>query len=136
MYVVPPIVISIAKEREVNPEEIAKNFGTHLAGGIPIARDVMSSAVKGYDYSLSPVGDVFKISAAVTKRIATAGWDIAEGDFEPEKADIYLGFKAIGYTFGIPSAQALTITSGLIDYEDEDDIDFLDVVLKRRESTK
>jgi hypothetical protein len=136
MYIVPPVVISIAKEREVNPEEIIKNMGTHMAGGLPIVRDIASASLKGYDYTLSPVGDVFKVSAALTKRLGTAAIDAAEGDFEFEKADLYIGFKAAGYTLGIPSAQAMTTTSGLIDYYDYEDVDLLDIMLKRAESTK
>lgn len=136
MYVVPPIMISIVKEREINPEAIGKNFATHLMGGIPIGRDMAGMIFKGYDYSLSPVSDVFKIGAATMKRIGTAGWDLYNDDFEFEKGDLYIGYKAIGYTFGLPSAQALTITSGLIDYEDQEDVDLLDIFLKKAESKK
>ncbi len=136
MYIVPPIAISIAKEREVNPEEITKNVATHLAGGLPIVRDVISSAVKGYDYTLSPVGDVFEVGAAALTRIGTAAMDVAEGDFEFEKGDLYIGFKAAGYGLGVPSAQALTMTNGLIDYYNYEDVNILDIMLKRTESKK
>ena len=103
---------------------------------MPILRDIISSSVKGYDYTLSPVGDVGEVGVAAITRMGTAAMDIAEGDFEFERGDLYIGFKAIGYGLGVPSAQALTMTNGLIDYYDYEDVDILDVILKRAESTK
>ena len=136
MYILPPALISIAKEREIRPVEIAKNFGTHAVGGLPIVRDMMSAAVKGYDYTISPVQDIFEVGAYAIKRTGKTVQQVYEDDFELTKGDIYMGGKALGYGFGIPSAQALIITSSLMAAQEGEDINPLDIIIKRRESTK
>lgn len=134
MYIVPPMIRSVMQERtDITAMSLLKGTTTHIAGGIPVFRDLISSQVMGYDYTVSPIfsAPTALLGAIKTGAKAAKGEDLGIGDY-------YSPVNLAGYTFGLPSGQAMTLVRGFhaLANDRRDVVNYVDVFLKQRESTK
>lgn len=133
MYIIPPMIRSLMQDREAaDPMTTLKGVGSHIAGGIPIARDIASGMIHGYDYMTTPGGDVFKQlidSGQTLGRMAT------KDDYEFKPMDLEPFIRFAGEAGGLPSGQFMTIMRGLL-AEDAEDKTPLDIFLRRNKSKK
>jgi hypothetical protein len=81
-------------------KKTAEEIGLGFVSGVPVFRDMANAYVNGRDYTISPLEQGFKSIVQVFEDATS----LVEG--EPTKKNAYPNAaQAIGYTFGIPTAQ-------------------------------
>jgi len=106
-------------EEEFDMHEFSKSVGVNALSGVPLARDLASATVMGYDYRVSPIEDIGVEAADTGKAIMK----LFDEDKEFTKYDFISSAELAGYIFGIPSRQAVTTVLGaqrLLDDETDD----------------
>jgi hypothetical protein len=88
----------------------AKDIGLGLFSGIPIVRDLATSAMTGSDYKLSPVVQMASSLAKTGKDISA----VAHGQAVPQQWVKHAVTNA-GYVFGLPTGQVASTTQFLWD---------------------
>jgi hypothetical protein len=91
----------------------AKEIGLGLFSGIPIVRDLASSAMTGEDYKLSPVVQMASSLAKTGKDISA----VAHGQPTPQQW-VKHAVTNVGYVFGLPTGQASSTVQFLWDVAD------------------
>lgn len=112
-------VLTGRDEGEFDTWEFSKAVGVNTLAGIPLARDLASATVMGYDYRLSPIEDIGVELADTGKALAK----LTDEDKEFTKYDMISSFELAGYIFNLPSRQAITTVLAaqrLLDDETDD----------------
>jgi len=106
-------------EGEFDTWEFSKAVGVNTLAGIPLARDLASATIMGYDYRLSPIEDIGVELADTGKALVK----LTDEDKEFTKYDMISSFELAGYIFNLPSRQAITTVLAaqrLLDGETDD----------------
>ncbi len=103
---------------------------THMAGGIPVVRDMISSYIMGYDYIGSPVVD-FPIQAV--RSMTKFGQYVrdTEGEKEWGLYDMTPFVRTTGYFFGLPTSQLMTMVRGGHAALNDEDVNIFDILIKK-----
>jgi len=98
--------------RKGDLDELGKNIaiGTTMMGasGIPIGRDMVASALKGYNFKLSPVAEIPKEAVEIGEGI----YNIYANDKEWERKHTASTIELGGYLLRLPSRQTVTTVEG------------------------
>lgn len=100
------------------PKDIVKKYGkdalSYYVGGVPFVRDIVNGATSDFGYSFTPATGYGEAMSRVTKNIMRS---LEEGELKISYKDIS---TAIGYSFGLPSAQFNITIDGLLNLELDD----------------
>lgn len=130
MYIVPPIIKTLTQERtETTPTKLAQGVATHVAGGIPIARDIVSSKVMGYDYKISPVQNIPEAFIKAADQLQKQIMD-EDAEFDIKKAAPFV--EALGYALRMPSSQIIQMMRTYAESKENEEINLLDYLIKKR----
>jgi len=134
MVIAPAIAQNLAKaawdgltgrEQEENrAKEIAKGTALNMVGGLPVARDIGTSWLKGYDYQYSPVLTVMKKGVDMLE----AGSKAFDEDAEFTRRDMYLPLELLSYGVPIPSRAMIIATEGVLRNIEKETDDWTEVI--------
>lgn len=115
-FVIPQMIHAALKPTPANQQDdnpiahMAEELGLGFVSGVPVLRDLVSAAVSGRDYTISPLEQVGK---SVVKA-AQDGWKLTQG--EPVSAHAGKNaMEAAGFVAGLPTGQLSTTGSFLWD---------------------
>jgi hypothetical protein len=105
LLVLPAVLGSVIREKDLDPEEILKAVFSYGMAGMPGIRDLGNAFISDYGYSLSP-------AEGLGKEIHWAAKNLQSGHFEklPKRA-VMIG----GYLGGLPSQQIVITAEGALD---------------------
>jgi len=132
IWVVPSVLSELLSGRGPDDDEewwqwMAKTVGTYPAQTIPIARDVLNSAMSGRDYAMSPAAEPFKMLSDVARAAARDA-----GKREVSELLVKDAWLALGYWFQLPARQAWITLSALYDAAQGEDVELRDFFFARR----
>ncbi len=131
MYIFPPIIKSLTQERSATtPEGLIAGVASHVGGGVPLLRDVISSSVMGYDYTLTPAAEPLKATVDLAREVQRA---MTDEDYEFDVVPFTdVALTAAALKWGIPSSQIMTMVRGAHAAANDEDVNPIDVILKKR----
>jgi hypothetical protein len=110
MVVLPSILTELIVLRGPDEDEdelawAARKVAMYPFGTLPILRDIINSAEKGFGYAPSPMVRAGDMAAKLPKQVAMT----VQG--EKELSDLIINnMDLVGYTFGLPTGQVKTTT--------------------------
>lgn len=132
---VPPVLMQIFKYRgapddKYLKDQYLKDLISFSAGGVPLVRDVIGSAVTGFDYTPTPLSNVGKEAARTFAGVLHL---LAGKPDKWEKTARYT-LKDIGYVTGLPTNQVLKTIDGIMALQQGRTNDYLRPIMGKKRS--